>query len=330
MFPLPKLALVIAGHYFANDESDDPGTLLNVLPVELASLCDIKEWSTQPSTHYSVQMTIEMEAMFESLVDEGYVGIVVVSGSGVMDEIAYVVNLLWQRSEPVIFVNLMGGCVGDVENGLLNLRTAVSAALSPDFSDKGVMVASGGELLAANDVVLTDPDSPECAFQTFREESVGKMLNGEIKFIKQPKRPVFLSHIPAKLPYVPLLYTSLGSSSSLVSMVLREQNIGGIVIAGFGAGNVPPSWVLQIRNVLHSRIPVVITSRCIHSKVRKADLFEGSFGKLLEMGVMSGGKLSPVQARLRMMIGIASGLTLRGLELYLLNKPIEDTPELYR
>ena len=107
LLPLPKLALVIAGNFSADEESADPGILLGYLPEDLARCCEIKEWSCQPSTHYSMPMTLAMEEMFESLIAEGYTGIITVCGSGVMEEMAYLVNLLWQHSEPVIFANLM-------------------------------------------------------------------------------------------------------------------------------------------------------------------------------------------------------------------------------
>ncbi len=49
------------------------------------------------------------------------------------------------------------------------------------------------------------------------------------------------------------------------------------------------------------------------------------------MGVISGDKLNPYQARIRMSLGIAAGLTHEGLALYMKNQPVsEDTPELYR
>ena len=95
MLPLPRLALVIAGNFSADEENADPGILLGYLPEELARCCEIKEWSCQPSTHYSMPMTLAMEEMFESLIAEGDTGIITVCGSGVMEEMAYLVNLLW-------------------------------------------------------------------------------------------------------------------------------------------------------------------------------------------------------------------------------------------
>ena len=65
MQQLPKLALVIAGNFSADEDNADPNLLLNYLPQELALRCEIKEWSCQPSSHYSMAMTLAMEQMFK-------------------------------------------------------------------------------------------------------------------------------------------------------------------------------------------------------------------------------------------------------------------------
>ncbi len=331
LLPLPRLALVIAGNFSADEENADPGILLGYLPDELARCCEIKEWSCQPSTHYSMPMTLAMEEMFESLVAEGYTGIITVCGSGVMEEMAYLVNLLWQHPEPVIFANLMVQGRAGLKEGLVNLHCSVLAALSPEARDKGVLLCSSSELFGADDVTLVDPGSPDSAFQSQEKGSVGKMLNGEIKFFSEPKRPPFLARRPKELPNVEIMWASLGGGESLLSFLASNRELGGLVLAGFGAGNVPPSWVPPIRNILRRRIPVAITSRCFQCHVHKTNDFEGSFEKLTEMGVMSGGKLNPFKARIRLSLGISAGLTDNGLSLYMLNQPVcDDINTLYK
>ncbi|MDY2984530.1 MAG: asparaginase domain-containing protein [Synergistes jonesii] len=331
MLPQTKLALVIAGNFFSDEDNADPGLLLGYLPEELAARCEIKEWSTQPSSHYSMSMTLAMEGMFESLADEGYAGIIVVSGSGVMEEMAYLVNLLWQHEAPVIFANLMVQGRAGVKEGLMNLHCSVLAALSDDARGRGVLLCSSGELFAADDVTLADPGSPDNAFQSPDRGSVGKMLNGEIKFFCEAKRPSFLARRPEELPNVEIMLACLGGGDILISSLASSRDLGGLVLAGFGAGNVPPSWVPTVRNILRRRIPVVITSRCLLSHVHKTNDFEGSFDKLTEMGVMSGGRLNPYKARIRLALGISAGLTDDGLSLYLLGRPVcDDVKPLYK
>ncbi|MEG1602868.1 MAG: asparaginase domain-containing protein [Cloacibacillus sp.] len=324
MQQLPKLALVIAGNFSADEDNADPNLLLNYLPQELALRCEIKEWSCQPSSHYSMAMTLAMEQMFESLADDGYGGIIVVSGSGVMEEMAYLVDLLWQRPIPVIFANLMVQGRAGVKEGLMNLHCAVRAALSGEAREMGALICSSGELFAADEVRLVDPVSSDNAFQAPEKGSLGKMLNSEIKFFRAPKRPGFLARKPAEMPCVEILWASLGGGDLILAQLAAARDLGGLVLAGFGAGNVPPLWIPQIRNIIRRRIPVAVVSRCFQGDVHKTNEFEGSFEKLLEMGVMSGGRLNPFQARIRMSLGIAAGLTDNGLSLYMLGQQVSD------
>ncbi len=326
----PKLALVIAGSFSADDNAD-PGILLNYLPAELACRCDIKEWSCQPSTYYSMTMPMALEETQESIAAEGYAGIIVVSGCGVMEEIAYLVNLLWKRSEPVIFANLTVQGRAGVKEGLMNLHCAVLAALSPSAQNKGVLICSSGELFGAADAVLADPESSDGAFCSPSRGSVGKMLNGELKFFSEPKRPAFLAVRPKEIPYVEIIWASLGGGDQALASLMGARDLRGLILAGFGAGNVPPSWVPMVRNLIRSRVEVAVVSRCFQGSVHKTNDFEGSFEKLDELGAISGGKLNPFKARIRMALGIAAGLTHNGLSLYMLNQPVSDNiTELYK
>lgn len=331
MIPNTKLALVIAGNISGDEESADPCSLLNYLPEDIAGCCKLIEWSCQPSNHYSMRLTTEMGNMFETLISDGYTGIIVISGSGVMEEMAYLTNLLWQHPEPVIFANLMVQGRAGLKEGLMNLRCSVLAALSEEARDKGVLICSSGELFAASEAVMVDPTSPENIFQSPEKGSLGKMLNDEVRFLRTVRRPGFLARRPEIPAVVELVYASLGGGERIISSLSSNKEIKGIVLAGFGTGNVPPSWVPHIMNILRKRIPVAVVSRCFQGHVAKTNYFEGCFMKLLEMGVMSGEKLNPYQARIKMALGIAAGLTEQGLSLYMLNQPVsEDSPLLYK
>lgn len=327
----PKLALVIAGNFTGDEEHADPCSLLNYLPSDIASCCKFIEWSCQPSSHYSMRMMIEMSDMFETLIDDGYTGVIVISGSGVMEEMSYIADLLWQHPEPVIFANLMVQGRAGVEEGLMNLRCSVLAALSDEARNRGVLVCSSGELFAASEVVMVDPTSTDNTFQSPEKGSLGKLLNDDIKFLRNVRRPEFLARRPREAAIVEALWASIGGGERLIATLANSRDIQGLVIAGFGTGNVAPGWIPHIRNILRRRIPVAVVSRCFQGHVHETNHFEGGYYRLIEMGVMSGGKLNPYQARIRMSLGIAAGLTEQGLSLYMLNNPVsEDMPVLYR
>lgn len=326
-----KLALVVAGDFAGETLNAEPVYLVKSLSEELAGQCQIIEWSSQPSNYYSMQLMLNMLDMLDTLVEQGYSGILVMSGSGVMEEMAYMADLLWQHSEPLIFVNLMVRGRADLQYGLANLNCAVLAALSPEASGKGVMVCSSGELFAASEVAMLDPISPDSAFQSPEKGSVGKMLNGAIKFFRDAHRPGFLARRPERPAAVEILWASIGGGELMMSSLSKSREIEGVVLAGFGLGCVPPAWMPPIRNLLRSRVPVAIVSRCSNGEVCATNDFEGGFKKLTELGVISGGRLSPYHARIRMSLGLGAGLTERGLSLYLLGQSVcEDIPLLYK
>lgn len=327
-----KLAIVIAGGFSGDEENADPEVLLKYLPEEMAERCDFVEWSTQPSSHYSMVLTIEMANMIEKLVlEDGYAGVIVISGSGTMDEMAYLTDLLWPHEEPVIFANLMiRGRVGN-EEGLVNLNCSVRAALSQDARSKGVMLCSSGELFAASEVIMFAPADPDNTFQSPGKDSIGKVLNDKIVFHRTPRRPEFLARKPKRAAGVDAIWSTMGGGERIISAIAKNDEIEGLVLAGSGTGSVPPTWIPFVRNILRRRIPIAIVSRCIQGQVMETNYFEGSFSKLMEMGAISGGRLNPYQARIRMSIGIAAGLTEEGLRLYMLNNFVNDeSPTLYK
>ncbi|NLV82334.1 MAG: asparaginase [Synergistaceae bacterium] len=326
-----KLAILISGSFSGDEDNADPYSLLRYLPEDLAKHCELIDWSCQPSSHYSMPLMLEMSDMFNTLIEKDYAGIIVISGTGVMSEMSYMADLLWQNPEPVIFANLMVKGRAGLEEGLKNLNCSVLAALSPEAQNIGVLVCSSGELFAASDVVMIDPLSQDNIFQSVRKGSLGKMINGNISFTRTNCRPEFLARRPERIPLVEIVTASMGGGEKAIAAISNDKEIEGFVLSGFGTGNILPSWVPHVRNLIRRRVPVAIVSRCFQGQVAKTGLFEGSFAKLVDMGVLSGGKLSANQARIRMSLGIGAGLTELGLSLYLLNKPVcDDTPALYK
>lgn len=324
-----KLAIVIAGDFSGSEENADPGLLLKYLPEELAECCHFVEWSTQPSSHYSMQMVIEMTEMLEKLVlVDQYAGVIVISGSGTMEEMTYLTDLLWQHDEPVIYANLMIQGRGGQEEGLMNLGCSVRAALSQDARGIGVMLCSSGELFAASEVTMVAPTDPENTFQSPEKGSLGKILNDEVVFYRTPRRPEFLAHKPRRAAAVETVWCTMGGGERLLASICRNEELEGLVLAGFGTGSIPPSWIPHVRNILRRRVPVALVSRCFQGQVMESNYFEGSFAKAVEMGIISGGKLNPYQARIRMSLGIAAGLTENGLCLYMLNKSVSEESSL--
>ena len=93
----------------------------------------------------------------------------------------------------------------------------------------------------------------------------------------------------------------------------RYEELDGLIISGLGDGDVPSSWVPLLRKILRSDVPIVLTSRYPDGIVQATENYEGSASQLLEMGLINGGMLSPYQARIKLAVGMSSGL--KGQEL---------------
>jgi L-asparaginase len=73
-----------------------------------------------------------------------------------------------------------------------------------------------------------------------------------------------------------------------------------------------------LRKVLRAEVPVVLASRCPVGCVRAGGDFEGSSKRLLEMGLISAGTFTPLQARIRLAVGLGAELTGQDLRSYML------------
>ena len=283
------------------------------LPCEVT----VVDWSHQPSSHYNIRMMADLAELLRREAGQGINGIVVTAGTDSMEEMAYLVDLLWPYPYPVIFTGSMIPSDQLGSDGPLNLYHALLAASSECIWGLGVLVCFRDQLFAASEV---------CKVNSFKRDAltapergpVAEIVGNKIHLIKNPKRGRVIEGnlIPAR--EVEVFWATLGGGERILKLLSEDESLEGLILAGFGSGNVNPAWVPPIRQIIRRNIPVVITSRCLRGRVVTSYAYEGSAQKLLEIGVLSGGNLTPLQARLKLAVGIGAGLTGKDLQRYLL------------
>jgi len=293
--------------------------LANMLPGDFTENLQVIDWSHQPSSHYTIRMTADLVELLRKLVKEGASGIVVSCGTDSLEEMAYLTNLLWPYPQPVVFTGSMQPPGLQGSDAIANLTQSLRAASSECLWGMGVTACFQDQLFAASEVVKEVAHRRD-AFSAPGRGPVADFIGDSIRVIRKPGRPRSIegSIIPAR--DVEIIWASLGGGDWTLSCLSKSKNLEGLVLAGFGAGNIPPSWIQYLKPLLKNDIPVVITTRCRRGHTTTLYGFEGSTKRLLELGVMDGAGLRPEHARLRLAVGLGGNFSREDLQLYLKEK----------
>ena len=120
------------------------------------------------------------------------------------------------------------------------------------------------------------------------------------------RAPVGRQHIsPEKLcKNVDVIKMMTGSDAAYVDFAL-SRGVDGLVLEGFGRGNIPPAVVPGVERAVQAGVPVVITTRTPGGRVLDVYGYAGGVKNLRETGAIMGGELSAAKARLKLMLALS-------------------------
>jgi L-asparaginase len=252
-----------------------------------------------PSPSLDEPTIVRTLAWAQAAVDAGAQGVVVTQGTDTLEESAYLLDLFWDRPEPLVVTGAMRSPQAAGADGPANLLTAVRCALASDSRERGVLVAFDDELHQARWVAKTDSMSTS-AFRSAVFGPIGRCVEGEVVYGVPAGRVPALRLSPGQEagdPRVPLVATYLGDDGYVLDAI-RAEDVDGVVIAGFGAGHVSARMAEAVGR-LARQVPVVFASRTGSGPTGRAMYgYPGSEIDLLARGAVGAGWLSPVKARL--------------------------------
>ncbi|MEV4320593.1 asparaginase domain-containing protein [Microbispora rosea] len=142
------------------------------------------------------------------------------------------------------------------------------------------------------------------AFASPGASPIGHVIEGVPRLHFTPERHRAVP-LPVRPATVEIVHTTLGGDSSPLDDLARRAD--GVVVAAFGAGHVPQTWVEPLQ-ALAERIPVVLASRTGAGSVLSSTYaFPGSESDLLARGLISAGPLDPYKARLLLLAQLRAG-----------------------
>jgi len=307
----PKVAVIVTGGTILSTYNPETRQIKldktgEELLAELPALKDrysieLITFSNIPSPHLTPQITLDLLERIEEMIRRPDIkGVVVLQGTDTLEEMSYLCYLLAKADKPVIFTGSMKSMHELYADSLGNLSGAIFVATSNDAQNRGVMVYFNQNLLCPRYVVKTNANNM-ASFQAPETGPIGAVTDDKIYFF-QPHTTQPRYEVPKSLTSnVQLIKMSFGTDDLLLRACI-DKKVDGIVIEGFGAGNVSPKLLPALQEAIAKKIPVVVVSRCIGGFAGSSYDYEGGGAQLKRLGVICGNNLGGLRARLKLII----------------------------
>jgi len=277
---------------------------------DLGVQVDVVDLPVPGSWNMSTEKATTIATRARRALDDGADGVVVTHGTDVLEETAWLVELVARGSTtsgPVVFTASMRHADELGGDGPRNLADAIRVAADPAARDRGVLVCVNGELHHARWVTKTHATAL-CTFASPDHGPLGEVGELGVRFLATAPPPApgvrLDDHggVVVGGP-VPILTSHWDVDPDLVRWHL-ERGAAGLVLEGGGAGNVNQGLVDGVDAALAAGVPVVVTSRCRGGEVQPVYGGTGGFGTLAARGAIPSHGLGAGKARVALQLAL--------------------------
>lgn len=286
--------------------------LQDELPLEVI------EFSNIPSPHMTPAKMLSLAKEVDRLAqDESVVGIVITHGTDTLEETSYLLSLTLTTTKPVALTAAMRSGGETSADGAKNILTAVRTVSDPVAAEMGVVVVMNEEIHSARTVCKTHSANPHA----FTSPAWGALGYADEDHIVWRCRPFAQEKFSVTaLPQDVYLVKMATGQDDLLLRCLIEKRVSGIVLEGFGRGNIPPACRQAVIDARQAGIPVVLTTRVQQGRVLDIYGYEGGAADLIRYGVILAGDLPAPKARLKLMCALAATQDQDALSAYFANE----------
>ena len=272
-----------------------------------------------PASHFSFAKLFEIAGEIRRCqADPSIDGVVVVQGTDVIEETAFLWDLVLDGEAPVIVTGAMRAASDPNDDGPDNLRNAVRSASSPALRGAGVQVVLDATINPADGVTKTHAGALD-AFQCLDTGSLGHIVDGRVAVdrARGGRRSVAADHAADGV----LLLTAHVAMDGALLDAATALRPPGIVVEATGAGNSSAALVEAARRAIEQGIAVVLATRCPAGAASTAYAFPGGGATWLRAGALLAGHLSGPKARIALALGLGAGLDRAALAELLADPP---------
>ena len=230
----------------------------------------------------------------------GYSGVVILHGTGSLEESAYFLNLVLDTRRPVVLVGSQRPFNSLSSDAAMNLLTALRVAAEPQSAGRGVLVVMNNEIHSARAVTKADSYALN-AFQSPGHGPLGRATAEEVHFYRRCERRHSYRSAFRSLPLSPLprvdLVSAYGGADAVAIRAFLEAGARGLVSAGFAPGLPAMDQRPALEAAARAGVLVVQASRAASGAVVRR-------GYLRDHGMIAAGDLSPQKARILLALAL--------------------------
>jgi L-asparaginase len=270
--------------------------LENLARVEVEQVANIGSYDMTP------EIWRKLAARTNELLARGEIsGVVVTHGTDTLEETAYFLDLTVTSQKPVVLVGAQRAASFFDSDGPRNLLNAVRVAVSPEAIGKGTLVVMNGQINAAREVTKTSTIEVE-TFKTLEFGALGVADLGAVRFYRAPlRRQTIPLSDQQSLGRVEIVSQYAGADGRIISLLLKQGGLDGLVVEGFGLGHVTQGTLDAIREARTLGIPVVLSTRVYTGRV--IPLYARDI-ELQKAGCIRADNLSAQKARVLLMLAL--------------------------
>lgn len=259
-----------------------------------------------PSPHMTIQHVKQLkDIILEAVTNKYYDGFVITHGTDTLEETAFLLDLILGIEQPVVITGAMRSSNEIGSDGLYNYISAIRVASDEKARHKGVMVVFNDEIHTARNVTKTHTSNTN-TFQSPNHGPLGVLTKDRVQFHHMSYRQQALENVNEKLN-VPLVKAYMGMPGDIFSFYSRE-GIDGMVIEALGQGNMPPSALEGIQQLVSLNIPIVLVSRSFNGIVSPTYAYDGGGYQLAQQGFIFSNGLNGPKARLKLLVALSNNL----------------------
>jgi L-asparaginase len=285
---------------------DGAAILARVPGIEAIADLEIVDLGQTPASHFTFPKLFEIGREIRRCQEDPSIdGVVVVQGTDVIEETAFLWDLVLDRPEPVVVVGAMRAPSDANDDGPANLRAAVRCAAWPGLWHAGVNVVLDGTINPADAVTKTHAGALD-SFQCLDTGPLGR-IDGEQVLLERargPRRHVATDHA---VDGIPIVTAHVAMDGSLLDAA-ASLDPPGIVVQATGAGNTAAPLLEAAQRAMGQGIVVAFTSRCPAGAAGTGYAFPGGGAQWQRAGALLAGHLTGPKARIALAAGLGANL----------------------